>query len=663
MAHIGQVSGAINRPIEFDLPTWMACAAFTGVAWYNVIELNVSVYMTFKRKRGLYFWSLVVSSWGVVLHSLGFLLKLYGLCQVFGVTVTIITIGWWAMVTGQALVLYSRLHLVVKEQRILRAVLIMIIWNAITLHIPTTVMTYGSNSPDYPAFANPYNIMERLQMTIFCLQEFIISGIYLWATLRLLKPVYRRRTRSVMMQLLWINMCIMFMDIAMLVVEYMGYYAIETMMKAMIYSIKLKLEFAVLNQLMRLANSSQNAAVISYHDHEHHQAHKDDPEKPRSKPMAFLRRMLPGRNPFHDEAYSIRSPSVPHGAHPHGSVHQRNLAEARAMSSVASPNKEHARHVSDSTAAGGGPPRGISLTTEITQVTTPKDKVWRPSLDRHAALSESHLREAEARERNASVATIYNNPAAFYPSPGGGRHHPPHHRDPHRDPLAVLDSDSDAADDDDDARPAGSDDTSPTAAASEKILFAPSPDDDKAAPPTLRGPADTDSSRPRSRAPRLPKLHVPSSTRAPSNPRASTHSRSGAPPTPPAKDHAGSVGGGRKSARSSTVVPDLPAPAPPSGVLRSTRPSVTEWTAGGSDGGDDSRASSDEVRLDPHERAAHALYDRGSSGTRPRAGPARGGADAKVLDWEERGGKAALQEKGRGGEASGPSLDFMTSAL
>ena len=631
MANLGMVAGATNEPIKFDLPTWMACAAFTGIAWYNVIELNVSVYMTFKRKRGLYFWSLVISSWGVVLHSLGFLLKLYGVTTVYGITVTIITIGWWAMVTGQALVLYSRLHLVVKEQRILRGVLIMIIWNAITLHIPTTVMTYGSNSPAYPVFANPYNIMERLQMTIFCLQEFIISGIYLWATLRLLKPVYRRRTRSVMMQLLWINMCIMFMDIAMLVVEYLGYYAIETMMKAMIYSIKLKLEFAVLNQLMRLANSSQNAAVISYTDHDHHQAHKDDPEKPRSKPMAFIRRVLPGRNPFHDEAHSIRSPSVPHRLH-HSSVHQRNLAEARAMSTVASPAKESARHHSDTT-----PHRGISLTTEITQVTTPKDKVWRPSLDRHAALSESHLREAEARERNASVATIYNNPAAFYPSQGRTR-----------DPLAVLDSDSDRDDDDDDRLHASDDtDASPTAGAGEKVLFPPSPDDDHAAvaPPTFQGPPpDAESVRPSSRrAPRLPKLHVPPSSRATSHPRAAPHNRS-APPTPPAKD-----AGGKTSARASTVVPDAPRPPLP-GILRSTRPSVTEWTAGGSEG--ESRTSS-EVRLDPHEMAANSLYDRG----RAR------GANEKVKDWEEREHKQALQEKARGGEATGGGLDFMTSAL
>ena len=96
-------------------------------------------------------------------------------------------------------------------------------------------------------------------MTAFCIQEFIISGVYVWSTLRLLRPVYHGRTRKVMMQLIWINLIIIGMDVCLLVMEYSNIYDIEATLKAMVYSIKLKLEFAVLNQLMTLANSSVNA--------------------------------------------------------------------------------------------------------------------------------------------------------------------------------------------------------------------------------------------------------------------------------------------------------------------------------------------------------------------------------------------------------------------
>ncbi|KAI4216124.1 MAG: hypothetical protein LQ351_001624 [Letrouitia transgressa] len=259
--------GSTGQAISFSRPVWMSIAAFTGVAWYNAMELNIQVFLTFKRHRGLYFWSLLISSYGCILHALGFLLKFFQVTTNNYLSVTIITIGWYGMVTGQAVVLYSRLHLVVREQKVLRGILAMIIVDAICFHIPTTVLTYGSNSPDYKRYLNSFNVVERLQMTAFCIQEFIISGVYVYSTIRLLRPVYHGRTRKVMMQLIWINSIIIAMDVVLLGMEYSSFYEIEATLKAMVYSIKLKLEFAVLNQLMTLANSSvSNAQHLQIHD-------------------------------------------------------------------------------------------------------------------------------------------------------------------------------------------------------------------------------------------------------------------------------------------------------------------------------------------------------------------------------------------------------------
>lgn len=244
---------------EHILPSpsiYMTIAAFTAIAWYNVLELNVQVFLTFKRHRGLYFWALLISSYGCVLHALGFVLKFFTITTNAYLSVTIITIGWYAMVTGQAVVLYSRLHLVVREQRTLRLVLAMIIVDAICFHIPTTVLTYGTNSNNADAFTKAFTVVEKLQMTAFCVQEFVISTIYVYATVKLLRPVYHGKTRKVMTQLIWINVIIIAMDLVLLAMEYDNRYEIEATLKPMVYSIKLKLEFAVLNQLMTLANAS-----------------------------------------------------------------------------------------------------------------------------------------------------------------------------------------------------------------------------------------------------------------------------------------------------------------------------------------------------------------------------------------------------------------------
>ena len=94
-------------------------AFFLGLAMYNVVELLVLIFGTFQRFRGLYFWSLVVSSLGIVPYSLGFLFKYFNILRGGGkwFAVFLLTIGWYPMVTGQAIVLWSRLHLVVEGAR------------------------------------------------------------------------------------------------------------------------------------------------------------------------------------------------------------------------------------------------------------------------------------------------------------------------------------------------------------------------------------------------------------------------------------------------------------------------------------------------------------------------------------------------------------------
>ncbi|KAJ5157336.1 uncharacterized protein N7482_008436 [Penicillium canariense] len=235
-------------------------ATLAGITWYNAFELVVLIFVTFAQYRGLYFWSLLVSSAvGLIPYSLGFLLKFFNLTTATWLPVTLLTVGWWAMVTGQSIVLYSRLHLVLANQRVLRRVLVMILVNAVILHIPTTVLTYGTNLAPLGAtrasYITGYNVMEKIQMTGFCLQEFIISGLYIWETVRMIRLDMDHTKRKIQYQLLILNMIIIIMDLGLLVAEYRNYYIMETMLKGAVYSIKLKLEFAVLGKLIHLVHN------------------------------------------------------------------------------------------------------------------------------------------------------------------------------------------------------------------------------------------------------------------------------------------------------------------------------------------------------------------------------------------------------------------------
>ena len=278
-------------------------------------------------------------------------------------------------------------------------------------------------------------------MTVFCVQELIISVIYIWATVRFLRPTaadaaaaaaagaaaaYRRRhTRSVMLQLLWINIAIIAMDLAMLTMEYMGKYHLEAVMKGAIYSVKLKLEFAVLNQLMQLASSSHNPALRSgnghktaspspegrnrYHDNytrlspRSRRRQRSGAASQRGGVRGFLRRFVPGTSPDassamdHDDNSYFISPSVLQSVHStRHHQQQRNVT---------------GQYNDPSGALVPQPPeRGIALTTEIRQeISTPAEirNFQQDDLDKAIFLqSESHTRnpsfEIIKRDRGAS---------------------------------------------------------------------------------------------------------------------------------------------------------------------------------------------------------------------------------------------------------------------
>jgi hypothetical protein len=241
--------------------TILAITAFLAVAFYNVAELTFITFASFKRWGGLYFWSFLVSSWGIAFYGVGFLIRDLELSKNSILYVTLIVIGWCAMVTGQSVVLYSRLHLVLYNHSRMRWVLRMIIFNAIICHIPIIVLVYGANSSNPAPFVEAYSIYEKVQVTIFFIQEGIISALYIASTASLMKlksTLHGDSSRSIMKHLIYVNILIVLLDITILGLEYSGLYVIQTAYKALVYSIKLKCEFSILNKLVDITQTRQS---------------------------------------------------------------------------------------------------------------------------------------------------------------------------------------------------------------------------------------------------------------------------------------------------------------------------------------------------------------------------------------------------------------------
>jgi len=257
-----------SGPLPWNQTIWSLIAVFTAVPLWMTIELTVWVFYVFKRYSGLYFWSVLITTWGVTFHAIGFVLKdCVPQCSwIFSTALA--EIGWVGMVTGFSVVLYSRLHLVsfvMHSSQILRLSLAMIIVDAFLFHVPTIVFQYGLSDPHTHAKYLPYmGPMERVQVLGFSIQETILSAIYIYGTIQMFKESLTPKIRATLRYLVLIQVVVILCDVVVIVLDYAQYFTLKAVIHSFVYAFKLQLEFVILNELRHvskggLAKKSLNA--------------------------------------------------------------------------------------------------------------------------------------------------------------------------------------------------------------------------------------------------------------------------------------------------------------------------------------------------------------------------------------------------------------------
>ena len=239
-------------PLPADTARTSILIAMLTISIYMAALVDLKALATFKRYNTLYFWSLLVTSWGIILHSLGVILKWFvGSCP-WELHTALSSFGWWCMVTGQSLVLYSRLHLAVRDKRVLRAILIMIIVDFCLFQVPTTLQKFLSTRANAGPWLPVYHVYERIQLVVFTLQELIISVIYIRAAVVWLSPSDPKGMRHTKHFLIYLNILCIALDIAIVCEVSTNQWLYEEATQSLAYAIKLTLEFAVLNKVMEV---------------------------------------------------------------------------------------------------------------------------------------------------------------------------------------------------------------------------------------------------------------------------------------------------------------------------------------------------------------------------------------------------------------------------
>lgn len=235
----------------------VSITVFTSIALYNAVELVVLIPLSFRHYRSLFFWSLLISaSLGLIPYTIGSVLQFFNMAPLW-LSVVSEDLGWVLIVPNQSIVLYSRLHLVSQNATILAFLRGLIALRLVRIVVPTITVHVGwTYIPLSSAWAHGFAAMQRIQMTWFTAQETFISTVYIWYTVQMIRliPSDDKRRQKILYELVAINVVAIMMDLSLVILQYLDFYYSQVILKATIYSIKLKMKFAVLGMLVSIVH-------------------------------------------------------------------------------------------------------------------------------------------------------------------------------------------------------------------------------------------------------------------------------------------------------------------------------------------------------------------------------------------------------------------------
>ena len=217
---------------------------------------------------------MLLGTWGCVIDNIAVVLKNFTSKPepIWPLYTLFILAGWTVYAPAQLLVLYSRLHLVNQNRNLQRGVLIMIIAVASLMILPTWPLAWQAYNPYNTHLSALYSpreaIVDRCTQLGYTIAESSLSGIYIWSLAKLLNVKSSVRQRRVMTDLICVNVIAICLDILTVVLVFLNQTGISHPIQSFSYSLKLKLEFMVLNQLMAVAArgyQKENFAERRYH--------------------------------------------------------------------------------------------------------------------------------------------------------------------------------------------------------------------------------------------------------------------------------------------------------------------------------------------------------------------------------------------------------------
>jgi hypothetical protein len=112
-------------------------------------------------------------------------------------------------------------------------------------------------SAGLPAWQRIQVPMEKTKIVIFSVQEIVITCFYVHAAYSYLQGRFmtKNKARNAMLLLLMVQLVIIAVDIAIVGLDFLGHTKLKVIVHSFVYSIKLELEFVILNQLIEMSRT------------------------------------------------------------------------------------------------------------------------------------------------------------------------------------------------------------------------------------------------------------------------------------------------------------------------------------------------------------------------------------------------------------------------
>jgi hypothetical protein len=265
-----------NEHLSGSVATAAAC--FSAMGLLCCVQMFFLISITFRRRSGLYFWSITGATLAQFCISFSMFLETWVLVdRLPGILYAMSTLGYLFFPVLGYLVLYSRLHLLLASERVLSFALVLIALEWTLAEFPMALLeTLSLFYPDSNKIATAYKLSWEFEEALYPAVDLVLCSLYVLQVKRMWGHS-EDRTKGVLRQVIVMTALLILMDMSWIViqnasndnwadaVEVSSFHQIGTRPlanehKSFLMPVKLQAEMYILNMLTILSRAKLTEA-------------------------------------------------------------------------------------------------------------------------------------------------------------------------------------------------------------------------------------------------------------------------------------------------------------------------------------------------------------------------------------------------------------------